>query len=1505
MGGGGKGGSSTQTVTIPPEVLARYNAVNARAEGVAATPFKKYSDDPNAFVAALTPTQQSGIANTNAAAGMAQPYYQTATQGLMGAQRQATGAINQAYGDVGAAQNVGTDYGKAATNYTYAGGQAVNAGDLQTDKYFDPFARTVAGTTYAALQQQQGQDRARLAGQQAASGAFGNDRTGLERANLARQQTLGTAQAITPIMSQAYQNAQQTAQQQQGVGLSAAQANRAALASTGQQLAGLGQQQFGQGMTAAQQRAALGNQAFGMGATSAQQLAALGTGAQAAGLQGAQAQLAAGQIQQQTEQAGKAAKYNQFLQEQGYPFQVAQFLANIAEGTGALSGSTTSTSQASDERLKENIKKIGETNDGQPIYKYNFKGSPTTEIGLLAQNVEKKHPDAVGKAPEGYKTVDYDKATESSEGGSVHPSNARQGFALGGSDAFDPNMVKEILRRQVEMYQQQGTPGGGKSPGAAGYMPAPQQLPANLSIARPAAPPPKQPSGIAEAAQTGRNISEGLGMAESAKNKLFGGTDAKGKPVAGWLDRSDEANKLRDAQEAIAKKARDEIIAAGQAHGGLVTDRHGYALGGLPYGSEDAVKKGYMGQISYDMPTPIQLKNQQDAMRTGKLADSPQSGLGEAAGAASKLYSTGKMASAAYDKAADMLSGATPAGELATKYPAAPAGTPMPPVRPEGLGGAGAAPAAEIPTASATPISHTAAANTAEGFHIPMGANTAATTAPVTEGLGAAAAPIAETATAAAPIAESLAAAAPIAEGLAAAAPVAEIGAGLAAAAPVAEAGVAAAELLPLLFAFSDKRLKENIKKVGETNDGQNIYKYNFKGDHVTRMGLLAQEVAHDHPDAVGKRNGYLTVDYDKATSGREHHAGNEGNVVGESATPVFDELRRMREKEEAAAAEAPAPEKRTLGAYKRASEVATGNDVYDQLHPEFGPKFRQFIEEANRQGIPIKPGSLYRTPQEQAGLVADKAANRRGQYQGLPVANPYESAHNYALAGDFAGYKPEYRGKLGEIAKGIPGMVYGGDFNDPLHVQLGRNHGQLKSVAYDESGKFNREFKLPEGFLSGDQATAYVSQQGGPEVAKDAFKGVKDLPDTVKSGLGSAKQTLSDAGDYYTSNREHIIPILSGLGTLLASSKPTRGQAIGEGLAGYAASAGDMMKRAADVENVRQTTTTMQNQDVRASLVTVGGINGVFIKGGKFIPFDEYDRMPNKPDLLGYRPSEGSEEYKAAQAEMEARKSGQPATAQPSTGLAATPAPLAPQIDDQSLKLAQEAKGEFNRGTNQSAAAREATKNYGNATQARGYIASQNQNQILELAELINKAGQQTGLGVPGSLYGPRMELLRGVNTIAGGLSAPPVSEAPQIAKQINKITTNLTDVGSPETLGQFKENKAALASGELDPDSAANVMADLMVRNRMAIDQDEHKEAFRQYSGGNLAPAQRDFDRKYSVARQDVEKRAIAELIKTNPDNLLQKLRDMPAAEIDKLFSKKDPRLVNMSRYFVGRQQ
>ena len=193
-------------------------------------------------------------------------------------------------------------------------------------------------------------------------------------------------------------------------------------------------------------------------------MAGLGTGAQQAALQGAQAQIGAGTLQQQTEQAGKQALYNQFLQQQGYPFQVAQFLANIAYG--APYPTTTTTTQPvgflgalSDRRAKKDIKRVGKTDDGMPIYKFKYKGdsSGLTHMGLMAQDVEKEKPEAVGLAG-GYKTVDYDRATKFYGGG--------VGDSMGGAvlepGAFADGGLADIIALQKAMY---GGPGGSGATG--------------------------------------------------------------------------------------------------------------------------------------------------------------------------------------------------------------------------------------------------------------------------------------------------------------------------------------------------------------------------------------------------------------------------------------------------------------------------------------------------------------------------------------------------------------------------------------------------------------------------------------------------------------------------------------------------------------------------------------------------------------------------------------------------------------------------------------------------------------------------------------------------------------------------------------------------------------------------------------------------------------------------------------------------------------------------------
>lgn len=71
----------------------------------------------------------------------------------------------------------------------------------------------------------------------------------------------------------------------------------------------------------------------------------------------------------------------------------------------------------SDKRAKQNIKNIGKLNDGTKIYSYEYKPEfggkkGLMSIGVMAQEAEKKHPDAVMTGDDGYKRVNYTRIAE-------------------------------------------------------------------------------------------------------------------------------------------------------------------------------------------------------------------------------------------------------------------------------------------------------------------------------------------------------------------------------------------------------------------------------------------------------------------------------------------------------------------------------------------------------------------------------------------------------------------------------------------------------------------------------------------------------------------------------------------------------------------------------------------------------------------------------------------------------------------------------------------------------------------------------------------------------------------------------------------------------------------------------------------------------------------------------------------------------------------------------------
>lgn len=381
-------------------------------------------------------------------------------------------AVNNLYG----MQNAGQGYYEQAPAMAYASGNTNAAGLVP--QYMSPYLNSVAAATMGILGQQQGQEQNKLSGDIARNGQWGNSRSGVERALLSGQQNLATANTISNLYNTGYNSA-----------LGAAQTD-------------LNRQLQASGSLA------------GQGQTGASNL------------------LQAGTLGQQTQQAGLQALYNQFLMQQQYPFQVAQFLSSTAAGLGPGYGGTTSGYQSSQQPLSfmgnplsdpalkvgaegKKPEVIGETNDGQDIYRYRVVNPDTgklgpVQIGLMADEVQQRRPDAIGDY-KGFKTVDYAKATDSAArmGGGV---TERGDYADGGG-------IADLLRAHEAMYGSMGERPAGLVPQTqipVAHLDTPSLQYEHVQ--------PKQKYGL------GQMANDALGLVQSGKG-LYG----EGKGIYDWF----------------------------------------------------------------------------------------------------------------------------------------------------------------------------------------------------------------------------------------------------------------------------------------------------------------------------------------------------------------------------------------------------------------------------------------------------------------------------------------------------------------------------------------------------------------------------------------------------------------------------------------------------------------------------------------------------------------------------------------------------------------------------------------------------------------------------------------------------------------------------------------------------------------------------------------------------------------------------------------------------------
>ena len=269
-GGGGKGSSggsgpfggyaaglppAQQNFTqASPEAMGWYRNAMDMAQQAASQPYQKFGTQASDFVTQLNAQQQA------------------AQQGLQG-QAEATAP----YAQMGAGMQAASGMGNAA--------QMAGA-------YMNPFMQQVVSPVQQALQQQQGQQLAQQQADAIRGGAFGGERSGLQRATLQGQQELAMGQALSPLYQTGY------------------------------------------------------GQALGAAQTDLQRQLAAGQGLSQAGLAAQQASLGAGTLGQQTQQAGITALQNQFNTAQMFPYMQAQFLSGIAGGLGPLMGQTSTQTQA-------------------------------------------------------------------------------------------------------------------------------------------------------------------------------------------------------------------------------------------------------------------------------------------------------------------------------------------------------------------------------------------------------------------------------------------------------------------------------------------------------------------------------------------------------------------------------------------------------------------------------------------------------------------------------------------------------------------------------------------------------------------------------------------------------------------------------------------------------------------------------------------------------------------------------------------------------------------------------------------------------------------------------------------------------------------------------------------------------------------------------------------------------------------------------------------------------
>jgi hypothetical protein len=362
-GGGSQPANTTQTVTQELPEWARGYAKDALSKAAAITdvsqnPYKTY--DANR-IAGFSPMQQQ--AQTGAQNMQTSPQLDTAS-GIAG---------------LAGSKAMGTSYAPGQFNAQQVGTQDYTGSNVS--QYMNPYMQNVVDIQQREAQRQGDIASTQRAGQAVKSGAFGGSRAGIMEAEAARNLAMQKGDIQAQGQNAAFQNAQQQFNTQQQRDLQAQLAN---------QQQGMTAQQLGE--QSRQYGANYGMQGLQTGLQAAGQLGQLGGQQFQQGMGINQLQNQYGAQQQAMEQQGLSQSYQDFLNQQNYPYKQLGFMSDMLRGTPTGSSSSMQMYQAPPSNAQNlaamgmgayGLKQMGAFADGGEVKTYaGDQGSVTSEESI-------------------------------------------------------------------------------------------------------------------------------------------------------------------------------------------------------------------------------------------------------------------------------------------------------------------------------------------------------------------------------------------------------------------------------------------------------------------------------------------------------------------------------------------------------------------------------------------------------------------------------------------------------------------------------------------------------------------------------------------------------------------------------------------------------------------------------------------------------------------------------------------------------------------------------------------------------------------------------------------------------------------------------------------------------------------------------------------------------------------------------------------------------------------